>query len=631
MIDHYSCLHCHTELGSLLDAVSKVKDVVKRCKETGIKACAITDHASISGHISFNTDLIKAGIKPILGCEFNIGNPGERKNWHILLLAKNLDGWKTLVKIISASNLKENFYYKPRLSLDKLLGMLDGNIIGIAGHLGSIFDAAIFDEHDNIRSDAVDEGVALIKGLENSFGKGNFFAEIQLITQTDGIGKRLAYVMREIADRSGIKPVATCDAHYPTKENANDQHVLLCNKFQTTLAQIMQKIQTEEEVSLACFFQSKNFHIPTLEEMSVLHTEEELANTNLVADLCEEYKLAKSPQLPTFKNEFGLTSAEYVRKLCREGWVKRQNKIDEVIKELGYTKEDYGKRFEMELAVLEKANLMNYFLIVWDIVRYYKEELGGLTISSRGSAAGSLILYLMGVSEIDPLQYDLLFERFYNAGRNTKDRISLPDIDLDVESNKREQLMEYIKSQYGHSCVAQIATFGRMQGRSAIKDVLRVHNACTFEEMNEITRWIPDESKIIDDLQEMKEEDKVSGGDGEASIIEWALEHHKDKLAKWVEYDENHQLVGLMAKNFEQAIRLEGTRRSIGKHAAGIIISNTPLAEVCPMIYDSKTEQPMIGFDMHDAETIGLVKMDLLGLSLLDKLHHIQDDVNNDS
>jgi len=240
-------------------------------------------------------------------------------------------------------------------------------------------------------------------------------------------------------------------------------------------------------------------------------------------------------------------------------------------------------------------------------------------VGVHNSAAGCLVSYLIGITSIDPIRYNLIFDRFYNSGRNTKDRISMPDIDVDVPINKREQIIQYIKDKYGHDKVSQMVTFNTIKGRGALKDVFRVYGNISFEEMNRITKNIPDEAKIADELQEMKEET------GEASIIRWALENNADKLREWCYIDENNELQGPLAKRFEQAIRLEGTKSNQSKHAAGIAISSEPLRDICPMVYDSKNEQLIAGMEMQDLEGIGIIKFDILGVALLDKIMTIQD------
>jgi DNA polymerase-3 subunit alpha len=229
----------------------------------------------------------------------------------------------------------------------------------------------------------------------------------------------------------------------------------------------------------------------------------------------------------------------------------------------------------------------------------------------------------MAVTHIDPIEFDLLFERFYNAGRNTAERVSLPDIDMDFEIKQRSKVIEYIRERYGKDRVAQMLTFTRLQGRGALKDVFRAHAACSYDEMNLITKNIPDEAEISDQLQAMKELDKKAGGDGEASIIQWALENNAAELKQWAFLDDDGKMQGPFAKYFEQAIRIEGTKKSQSKHAAGIVIAQQPLAEVCPMVYDKSTQEMICGLEMNDLESMGHVKFDILGIAMLDKVHGI--------
>ena len=282
----------------------------------------------------------------------------------------------------------------------------------------------------------------------------------------------------------------------------------------------------------------------------------------------------------------------------------------------------YVDRIKYELEVLENAGLSSYFLIVRDILEFVRKN-GWIPGPGRGSAAGCLVSYLIGITNIDPIKYNLLFERFYNAGRNTKDRVSMPDIDVDVPINQRDTIIKYIKDKYGHDKVSQMITFNTLKGRGALKEVLRVHNNISFEEMNNITKYIPDEAKIADELQEIKEEE------GTASIIKWALENKADKFKEWCEINENGELIGPLAKRFEQAIRIEGTKFHQSKHAAGVAISATALDSICPMIFDTKTNQNIAGLEMNDLDSLGVIKFDILGIALLDKIMFVNNLISN--
>ncbi len=618
---NYSCLHAHSHY-SLLDGLSKPKQMADRCNKTGITSCALTDHGSISGTVQFYQSMKKSGIKPILGCELyisendsNIKTKENSKLSHFIVLAKNLKGWKSLIQIVSESNNENNFYHKPRLDFDKLAKFLDGNIIGFCGHLGSSI-ANIIDAN---KDDYIKPCLNFIDKMKNIFGNDNFFLETQLMdVQNLPMQTDLTDAIRRLGQLTNTKIICTPDAHYCEKEDSVDQRILLCNNLKTTLIDINKKLINNEDIPMGCFFKSDNYHILSPEEMREIHTESEIENTNHISDLCEEYDILNKPILPPFKCPEGYGPDEYLRELCRNGW--RDKIANSISKE---DQQQYVDRIKYELDILQGAGLSSYFLIVSDIVDMVRRSLW-LPGPGRGSAAGCLVSYLIGITSIDPIKYNLIFERFYNAGRNTDDRISMPDIDVDVPINKREEIIEYIKEKYGQHRVSQMITYNTMKGRGALKEVLRVYGNISFEEMNTITKYIPDEAKIADELQEMKEDT------GEASIIRWALENNVDKLKEWCYINEDDgSLSGPLAKRFEQAIRLEGTKSNQSKHAAGVVIGNDDLNNICPMIYDSKNHQKIAGMEMQDLESLGVIKFDILGVAMLDKIMDISYSLNN--
>lgn len=617
---NYIPLHVHSHY-SLLDGLSKPSQIAERCSKIGVKSCAITDHGTISGSVQFYQAIKSKGIKPIIGCEIYVSkNDSTIKTKenndlsHFLLLAKNYDGWKTLIKIVSETNNKDNFYHKPRLSFDKLAPFLDGNIIGFCGHLGSSLSDLIQETKTEI--DKV--GIEFVSKMKSMFGKENFFLETQLMDQENSPDQiEMTEHIRRIGKITNTKVICTPDAHYCEQSDSIDQRILLCNNLKTTLIDINKKLLNNQNIPMGCFFKSDKFHILSPEEMAEIHTSEEIENTNYVDSLCEEYDILQKPALPPFKCPEGYNPDEYLRQLCRNGW---REKIANSISVEEQTQ--YVDRIKYELEVLQGAGLSSYFLIVSDIVDQVRRS-GWLPGPGRGSAAGCLVSYLIGITSIDPIRYNLIFERFYNSGRNTKDRISMPDIDVDVPINKREAIISYIKEKYGQNKVSQMITYNTMKGRGALKEVLRVYDNISFEEMNRITKSIPDEAKIADELQEMKEDT------GEASIIRWALENNIDKLKEWCYINEDNELAGPLAKRFEQAIRLEGTKSNQSKHAAGVVISSEDLSSVCPMIYDSKNQQSIAGMEMQDLESLGIIKFDILGVAMLDKIMNISDILKN--
>lgn len=604
-----------------MDGLSKPADIVDRCNEIGTRSCALTDHGTISGAVQFYQQMKSKNIKPILGCELyiceqdsEIKEPSNAQLSHFVVLSKNYEGWKTLIKIVSESNKPSNFYHKPRLDINRLSSLLDGNIIGICGHLGSYIANKVLKSKSSTNKVLIDE----IDRMKDIFGHENFFLESQLMDKENNPEQiEVTNILREMSKTTKTRIVATPDAHYCRRGDAYDQRVLLCNNLRTTMNDINKKILNDESIPMSCFFKSDNFHILSNEEMTSLHDPVELENTQLIDSMCEDYNILSQPQLPDFDCKEQGGPAEYLRQLCRNGWLEKiQNNVDKDLHQ------SYVDRIKYELDVLQGADLSSYFLIVQDIVRYVSEN-KWLPGPGRGSAAGCLVSYLIGITSIDPMKYQLIFERFYNAGRNTSDRISMPDIDIDVPINKREDVISYIKNKYGKNKVSQMITFNTMKGRGALKEVLRVYGNISFQEMNEITKNIPDEAKIADSLQEMKEDT------GEASIIKWALEYNADKLKQWCYKDKDNNLAGPLAKRFEQAIRLEGTKSNQSKHAAGVVISRSDLDTVCPMVYDTKNKQTIAGMEMQDLESIGVIKFDVLGIAMLDKIMCISDLLKN--
>jgi DNA polymerase III subunit alpha len=612
----YIPLHVHSHY-SLLDGLSKPEQIAKRCKKLGFKSCAITDHGTISGNVDFYKTMKKNDIKPIMGCELYITNSdasikdkNKKSLSHLVVLCKNYDGWQDLIKIVSLSNNEKYFYHKPRLDIQILKKIINKqNLICISGHPGSTLGNEIYSfEKESLVDNWQDKGLKHIEQLQEVFGKDNVYVEIQLMdtdnTHQQTIGKNL----RQLAIDNNLQRVATIDAHYCEMADAVDQRVLLCSSLKTTLPEISKKIINEEKVPLSSFFTSDKYYILSAEEMSEIHDKEELENTLKIDSLCEDYNILISPQLPDFRCPNKQTPIEYIRELCRIGW---KQKIKDIIPKDKH--QIYVDRVKKEFEVLEAANLASYFLIVRDIVEYVKSQ-NCLPGPGRGSAAGCLVSYLIGITAIDPLKYNLIFERFYNTGRNTKSHISMPDIDVDVPIEYRESIINYIKDKYGNDKVSQMITFNTLKGRGALKEVLRVYGNISFEEMNRITKNIPDEAKIADELQEMED----------ASIIKWSLENNSKKLKDWCYIDDKGELQGPLSKRFEQAIRLEGSKYNQSKHAAGIAIANNELSSICPMLWDTKTKQSIAGFEMGDLESIGVIKFDILGIALLDKIMHTQ-------
>jgi len=623
----YTPLHVHSEY-SLLDGLSKCEDIVKRIQEIGSDACALTDHGSISGAIDFSQQMRGAGLKPILGCEFYVcyeeatqKNNGNKKLSHQVVIAKNLQGWKDLLNLVSISNRKDIFYYKPRIDMDILAQVASSkNLVSFSGHLGSTLANAISSEDGKLDPDWMKKGTRAARNLEIMFGKGNFFIEIQLIDSK--INKQagiFANVLRQIAKACNIPCVATPDAHYCRREDAEDQRILLCTYFKKSISQIQRDLKKENpNKSLSTFFNSNNYHIPSFDDMQVFHTPEEMANSKLISDMCENYNIIRPPEPPQFSCPDGMSPAEYLRKLNREGWSRKMSHITKDHEHFN----KYGERVNHELDVFTGIGLSSYFLIVDDILKFVRSR-GYITGPGRGSAAGCMVSNLFGITQVDPIPYDLIFERFYNAGRNSPGKISWPDIDFDIPKQAREETIEYIKEKYGEECVAQIQTFQTLKGKASLTRVMSARGNISFDEQKAITKTLQDEAKVSDELQDIEDEY------GYSSSILWALENTPDKLKQWCYIGQDGKLEGKLSKIFEQAIRLEHTKIIAGTHAAGIVVSSNPIKDYCPMVLDTKGKDYRAGFDGPSCEDAGLLKLDCLSIRGLDKVMDIVKIVGN--
>lgn len=610
----YTNLHCHSYYS--IDGLSSPEKIIKRCQDLNMNACAITDHGTLSGVVEFIEAANKAKIKPILGVELYLCNhatertPENRKLHHAVVLAKNLEGWKNLIKATSRSNDKDVYYYRPRLDYE-LLKNYSKNLIAISGHPGSALFNCLFktmDMYDSndityIESCLVDNpleaGKKVIELYKSIFD--DFFIEVNMFDSSNSPALIVAAkILRELGQLTNTKCVAICDSHYANPDDVDDHRVIICSMLKTTLRKV-QKQMDADEFGLGCFFRSDKHYIPEGSELLKCgNTQEELDNTNYVASICETYTIFNKPVLPKFANN----ENELLLNLCRKGYVKK--------KKDAWNVEEYGNRVKYELDFIQKFDLAGYFLIVQDYVNFAKQQ-NVLVGPARGSCAASLVSYLIGITEIDPIPPKLFFERFLNPGRYTKDNIEYPDIDMDFPSQFREKVIEYITEKYGRDCVSPIATYGRLLGPGALKEVLRVHEVCSFEEMNRITKHWPQEAEITDELEKMEQ----------YSIIRWILENQPEKVQDYCRLEDG-KLVGDYAQYFEQAIRLEGVIKTQGKHAAGLVIAPHKLSDYCPMIYDKGSEDKIAGLDMHGLQKLGYIKFDILGLACLDKLMMIR-------
>lgn len=557
-------LHVHTHY-SLLDGLTKLDELVDFVKKEESPAVAITDHGVMYGVIEFYQKCKKAGIKPIIGVESylaprsrhdKITRTDEKRNFHLLLLAKNNQGYKNLLKLTSIAHL-EGYYYKPRIDWEVLEKYHEG-IIACTACIGGEIPTLI-------RSGNLEQ--ARVRALEYNklFGQGNFYFEIQRhpdLESQELVNQELIKMSREL----NIPLVATNDSHYLRKTDDEAQDILLC----------MQGKKKKDDPNRMCMV-GNDFSFRTTEQMieDFKDIPEAIENTVKIAEMCDvEIELGKV-QLPHFEVPAEFTQASYLRQLCENGLNKRYGK--------NYTEvsDAVRERMDYELSVVERMGWPSYFLIVADFVNWAKDQ--GIVVGpGRGSAAGSLICYLTGITNLDPLEYDLLFERFLNP-----DRISMPDIDLDFADTRRGEVLEYVENKYGKDHVAQIITFGTMAARAAVKDVGRVLGA-PYDYMDKLAKAIPMFTKLDEALSDVDEFKQMYKADPQAKNI------------------------------IDYARRLEGVSRHSSTHACGVLITKDPLVENVPVQYASSTDRSIVSqYSLHPVEDLGLLKMDFLGLKNL--------------
>lgn len=600
-------LHGHSHF-SLLDGLSKPTDIAKRAVELGMPAIALSDHGGINGAVEFQAACKEEGVKPILGVELyickdapHIQTPENKSLSHLVVLAKNMKGWQSLLKIIEFANRPENYYYKPRIDIKSLAHLAD-NLISFSGHLGSTFSDVLFEpDSDKIQPNWKADLTRELGIYQEIFGKENFFIEVQNIDKENTpICSTIVAALREFADEFRVPRVATADSHYTRPNDIELHQIILSSAIKKSVPEIKRMMAQGQDAPFRAFFTGKGkYHIPSFEEMKQCNTSDEIENTVRIADMCEEYDITNKPFMPKFSCPDGLDANAYLERLCEKG-----------LQEKNLDLPAYRDRLKHEFAVINKANLASYFLVVQDYVNWAQKQ-NILTGPGRGSAGGCLVSYLTKITRVDPLKYNLIFERFYNDGRNTPDRVALPDIDVDFEVSGRDKVIEYISQKYGKPNVSHISAYGRIMGKGALKDVLRAYEV-PFDLSNEVTKFIPSEAEVIDDIQDIEDH----------SIIRWTLQNRAAKIAQWCEVDEagEPKCEGDLGIYFRHAMKLEGTKRSASRHPAGICISPLPLNDICPMVYDSKSKQQQCGYDLKSAEIAGICKVDCLSVASLDKV-----------
>ncbi|MBR0374211.1 MAG: DNA polymerase III subunit alpha [Mogibacterium sp.] len=554
----FTHLHVHTEY-SLLDGLSRISEIAEYARDLGMDSLAITDHGAMFGIIDFYKACKKAGIRPIIGCEVYTAartlhdkEPDrDRNNGHLILLAETNEGYANLVKIVSTGYV-EGFYAKPRIDKDVLRAHSKG-LICLSGCLaGNVQRLLLAGDYDGARREALT--------LREIFGEGNFFLEVQNHTLKED--KVVIDGARRLSAETGIPLVATNDAHYIRKEDARAQDILMCIQTGTN-------VDDPDRMR----FENSEFYLKSEEEMRALFPDMQDAcdRTQEIAERCNVEFTFGQYHLPEYIPPEGMTNDAYLRELCRKGLVKRYG--EDALAEGSSLRE----RLEMELSVIESMGYVEYFLIVWDFIHYAKSH--GIAVGpGRGSAAGSIVSYCLDITEIDPIKYNLIFERFLNP-----ERVSMPDIDIDFCIERRQEVIDYVVRKYGKDKVSQIITFGTLKAKAAVRDVARVLNA-TYAEGDAIAKAIPNELGIT---------------------IKRALDVNPDLRERY----ENEPLV---REIIDMSMAVEGLPRHASTHAAGIVISKLPLDEYVPLYASDKGLATQ--FNMTTIEELGLLKMDFLGL-----------------
>lgn len=555
----FAHLHVHTEY-SLLDGSNKIKEYVEKIKALGMTAGAITDHGVMYGVIDFYKAAREAGINPVLGCEVYVA-PGSRldremvhgedRYYHLVLLAENNTGYSNLMKIVS-KGFVEGYYYKPRVDMEVLKKYHEGIIALSACLAGEV--------QRNLVRGMYEEAKEVAYRYERCFGKGNFFLELQDhgIPEQKLVNQQLLRMSQE----TGIELVATNDVHYTNAEDAEPHDILLC-------LQTGKKLADEDRMR----YEGGQYYVKSEEEMKSLfpYALQALENTQKIADRCHVEIEFGHTKVPHFEVPEGYDSWTYLNKLCHEGLDKRY----------GADAPKYLQKLDDELAVIKNMGYVDYFLIVWDFIHYAREH-DIMVGPGRGSAAGSLVSYTTGITDIDPVRYNLIFERFLNP-----ERVSMPDIDVDFCFERRQEVIDYVVEKYGKDCVTQIVTFGTLAARGVIRDVGRVMDL-PYNFVDTIAKAIPNELGITIDKALMM----------------------NPELRGMYESDES------VKKLIDMSRRLEGLPRHTSMHAAGVVISQKPMDEYVPL---SRASDGTITtqFTMTTIEELGLLKMDFLGLRTL--------------
>lgn len=565
----FTHLHVHTE-NSMLDGLSRIDPMIAKAKELGMNSLAITDHGVLYGVIDFYKAAISAGIKPIIGCEMYVAqtsrhtkNPQYKKPYHLTVLAKNLVGYQNLVKLVSLSHL-EGFYYKPRVDRELLETYSEGLIVLSGCPSSEISTLIVANRLDDVKSAA--------SWYKNTFE--NYYFELMEHANVDNLD-RINEVLIELSSEMDIPLVATNDCHYINKEDSYAQDILICIHTNTNILD-EKRMKMEDD----------SYYLKSFEEMNDIYSEnpDAITNTQKIADMCNLELDFTQMHLPEFEVPNGGDADEYLYQICFEA-----------LKKFGLETDYQKSRLEYELEVIKQTSFANYFLVVWDIAKFVRDN--DIFFAVRGSAAASLTLYCLGVTDINPLDYNLVFERFLNLERK-----DMPDIDMDFQDDRREEVLNYVVEKYGSDHVAQIITFGTMGAKAAIRDVGRAL-AMAYSDVDVIAKYVPTRLNI--------------------TISEALLESSELSYS----YQSDIKIKSLI----DTAMSLEGVKRHSSTHAAGVLISKKQLDNLVPLQRPTKDNDHKIAmtqFAMDPIASLGLLKMDFLGLSNLTILSNVQKEIN---
>jgi DNA polymerase-3 subunit alpha len=559
-------LHCHTDY-SLLDGACDIDQLMALAVEQKMPAVAMTDHGNLFGAVKFYNAAKKAGVHPVIGCEMYVARQGHKSRSdgdynHLVLLCENQEGYRNLIKLVSTAYL-DGFYYKPRVDMDLLAQHSKGLIALSACLKGHIAETILSDQYDDAKR--------LAYTYSDIFGKGNYFLEVQ--DHHLDQDRRLTPELNRLSQETGLPLVATNDSHYLRKDDARAHEILLC-------------IQTGKMMNdpNRMRWNTPDFYLKTRDEMMELFGELEDAvdRTWEIAQRCNVTLEKVKEPFPKFDVPAEHTTDTYFEYIARQGFEKRRARL-EAMRAKGGLKHDlaeYAERLDREIKMIQSMKFSGYFLIVWDFIRYAKAQ--GIPVGpGRGSAAGSLVGYAMAITDIDPLQYGLLFERFLNP-----ERVNMPDIDVDFCMNRRGEVIHYVTEKYGREQVAQIITFNTLGARAAIKDVGRVLEI-PYADVDRLTKLVPGVLNIT--LGDAIEQ--------EPGFAEARRDPRIDEV-------------------LTVALRLEGLARNCSVHAAGVVISPQPLQDLVPL-YKTNRDEIVTQFDMSGLDKLSLLKMDFLGLTTL--------------